>query len=100
RYACAVGVVFGAALLIKPTMCVMTVGLWGLSFGVGFLCDWYIYRPTWKRLGARYGIAVLATVLVAGPYFLWNGKDIASYIHRNIFGKDAALWHTAGTAEE
>src|SRR5437660_471549 len=45
HYRCAVGGVFAAAFLIKPTMFVMTFGLWGLSLSVGLAADWYLNRP-------------------------------------------------------
>jgi hypothetical protein len=92
RYQCVVGLVFGLALLVKPTMCVLTIFLWGLSLSVALLCDRYLEKPGYRRLLTTYSLTGLITCIVAAPYYLWNGKHIFHYIYTNIFGSEAATW--------
>jgi hypothetical protein len=100
RYRCLVGLVFGLAFLVKPTMCILTGFLWGLSLGAGALCDWYLHRPAFRKLLASYGLTALITVVAAAPYYLWNGKHVFNYIYRNIFGSDAGIWQLQATRQQ
>ena len=100
QYRCLVGLVFGLALLVKPTMCVVTGFLWGFSLGLGILCDWYLYRPEFRKLAASYTQTGLTTVVVAGPYYAWNGLHVFQYIYTNIFGKEAATWQLQATPKQ
>jgi hypothetical protein len=94
RHKVAVGVLFGLALWIKPTMCVVTGVMLAASLMLASASDRLLQADRPSILGqlADWAVVVGTTALVASPYYLAAGAETARYIYDNIFGKDSARW--------
>lgn len=90
------GLLFGAALLVKPSFFAHTVGIAGVLASVPALA--VLARlapgPTPSFAGAvRQGALFLATgALVAAPYYALNARHVFEYFWSNTRGGSAHLW--------
>jgi hypothetical protein len=76
-----------------------TIVLFGLALLLAELTRWFRHRGVTKLrpVVERLGLALLAVLLVAVPYYLLNWREVITYIFTNTgAGKDAALWHVPG----
>jgi hypothetical protein len=95
----AIGGLFGAAVLAKPSTFPLTLALAGMCTVLAGIAD--RSEPRWTRWGCRIltrGLLVLSgIVVVAGPHCLVGGKRMYAYLHLNIFGPDRELWTVSGS---
>jgi hypothetical protein len=96
-YSLAVGLVFGLALLIKPSMCVLTAAMLAGSMMVSLMADCLINRNMLGKSVGRVALTWTACLVVSAPYYLLNHKYIIDYIYNNTLGKQAHLWSYTGT---
>jgi hypothetical protein len=95
------GLLLGLALDIKPSTFVMTLLLFGggmTSRVVGAILDKQL-KPDFKVL---YGIfaSLAGVVLVAGPYWIYYGKEIIAYFWDNSFGSNKSIWIYQGNMHD
>jgi hypothetical protein len=83
RRAVVLGVAAGIILLIKPVAFAMAISLWSASFAYGALVA-YREEKTWRPIGTRLLIGVLAVLVIAGPYFAHEIRHILSYIYQGF----------------
>jgi hypothetical protein len=85
------GLIFAAALLMKPTFAPLAVILFGAAFLLR-LVPTLRSKEDWKLAAVSLSIIAAPVVVLAAPHFIWNSHDLIDYVTRNIFGDSAALW--------
>ncbi|HEX4553030.1 MAG TPA: hypothetical protein VH249_03515 [Xanthobacteraceae bacterium] len=83
RRAVVFGVAAGIILLIKPVAFAMAISLWSASFVYGALVA-YREEKSWRPIGTRLLIGVLAVLVIAGPYFAHEIRHILGYIYQGF----------------
>lgn len=94
------GVLFGLALLAKPTMCLFVSVMFVGSLALAMFRDWLEYRPTFPKLLKTYSVVILASVLMATPYYVLIWDHVNTYVFSHIFGQYADIWIYAGSRSE
>src|SRR5262249_7498792 len=94
------GVVFGLALLAKPTMGLFTLAMLNTALVLAAGSDWLLTRPPLRRLLASVGLVWVIAIALAAPYYIANRVHIVGYVRENIFGRDKDLWAYQGTLAE
>lgn len=92
-----IGLVFGVALLVKPTMFPYSTVLFVGSLGLAMLSDRLLEKPSWRTLFSRYAVIFLTILLVAIPYYAANGKGIMGYIYSTLAGRHSDVWKYHGS---
>jgi hypothetical protein len=95
------GAIFGAALLVKPSIFALTLLLLGGSVGVAAVVDVLIRRRLELARHLRHGFsALLGCLAVASPHFVVAGPKVAQYMYDNMLGERSDLWAPDRTAAE
>ena len=98
RRAAFIGLLFGLALLAKPSTCPATVAILLGTLALGSAADMLITRRMpLLRAAKTCGISILVTLLVALPHYALAYGEIYTYIFDNIFGYKAGIWKTTGS---
>ncbi|MCC7351031.1 MAG: hypothetical protein IT446_10710 [Phycisphaerales bacterium] len=95
------GLIFGAAILVKPAIFPVTVALLGLSLLLATICDWISF-PRARRIettSKSWMLVILPALAVMLPHFLLAGKYIIQYIQTAVSGRDKALWALKGDTQ-
>lgn len=98
RFRAVVGALFGLALVVKPSLCPLTLTMLSAALLLAGACD-RLLRPESTSLRSQLracGVVLLVAVLVALPYYLVAGGHVARYIYDNIFGQHAEQWKYPG----
>lgn len=101
RVSLAAGAVFGLALLAKPSIFPLTLGLLVGTAGLRVLGSWVCRRRAAWSSGVRAGAAmVIGVLVVAGPHAWLAGRAEWAYFSKTMFGSDKHLWtYSAGIFE-
>lgn len=99
RHKINVGLLFGVALAMKPTICPLTIALLGLSLLLAAATDWLTARRTFrlKDVLVAWIIPTAMAMVVAGWYYVVAFAQVRGYIHDQMFGKYRNLWRLKGT---
>jgi hypothetical protein len=91
------GLFFALALLVKPSTFAMTLIVFGWSVVCRFAIEWAVERRAPVRALPRLVAMWLAvTVVVAGPYWFFFGRETWIYFWQNSFGTNKAIWAYSG----
>ena len=95
------GLLFGAALVIKPTTFAMTVLVFISSWVGRQILTAIFHSQSWKQQAWKMNLGFLmALALMAGPYFLYNGAYVWGYFWDNSFGINKDVWQHPGDLRE
>jgi hypothetical protein len=88
------GILFGAAVLAKPTASPASIVILGLGFIVQMGLTLWCQRP-WSigEVARKIGIVTLGASLLIIPYVITNGLGILQYI-LTVMGADKEVWRT------
>jgi hypothetical protein len=91
----ALGLLFGAAVLSKPTAAPASVAVLGVGFivQVALRLAFEVQRPTVAVVSRRVGIVALGALVVMTPYFLASGAEILSYVLA-VMRTESNVWGT------
>jgi hypothetical protein len=94
-----IGVLFGLALITKPSTFIATLMLMGACLTLGTVADWVGERQrlTFAGIVRSWGTICVTTALVAFPHFYLAWREITSYIYDNVFGKYKEIWRFKAT---
>ena len=94
----AVGLLWAVALLMKPSIFPLTLGLAAMSFTFHISIRWLGERiPLRQAIHCRAWLLVGATALIlAAPHYIGASHHILSYIHLNVIGADREVWYVPG----
>jgi len=92
----AIGLLFGAAVLSKPTAAPASVAVLGVGIivQVALQLAFEVQRPTMTEVGRRVGTVALGVVVVITPYFLASGAEILSYVLA-VMRTESDVWATS-----
>jgi hypothetical protein len=94
-----IGLVGGIAILTKPPFFPATLALVLGAFGLAEIDRFVLSREERSLVATlKRGLLLLAGILVlTGPYFLFNWKEVVGYITINTgSGAEAAMWKESG----
>ena len=98
--AAGLGLVYGAAMITKPSTFLMTTAVIGLA---GLLRTLRGANSGKLRASRFFGwliLFLLSSFLVAGPYYLLHFENVWNYFYHVSFGTDKDLWRVAQTLPE
>lgn len=101
RYKVFTGLIFGAAILVKPAIFPVTTALFSLSLVLATICDWICFRMA-RRIettSKSWMLVILPALAVMLPHFLLAGSYIVQYIQTAVSGRDKALWALKGDTQ-
>lgn len=93
----ALGFVYGAAMMTKPSTFLMTTAVIGLAGVLRTLRGAFSGKLTLLRFFGWLTCFFLAALLVAGPYYSLHFREIWSYFYKNSFGINKHIWVQAQT---
>ncbi|MGO4705718.1 hypothetical protein AB4072_08070 [Microvirga sp. 2MCAF38] len=85
------GVLFGAALLAKPSFLPLTLVVMFASVGLAALPA---VRDTkaWRKLATASGVTLGIALLLAAPYYVVGYQHVFQYIYHNTQAPSAVVW--------
>ena len=89
--------IYGAAMMTKPSTFLMTTSVIGLGGLLRTLRGAFGRKLTASRIFVWLICFLLSTLLVAGPYYFIHFEQIWSYFYGNSFGKNKDIWVPAQT---
>ncbi|PZR48719.1 MAG: hypothetical protein DI537_58850, partial [Stutzerimonas stutzeri] len=92
------GLLFGLAVLAKPTAAPASVAVLGTGFlmQLGLSELWSDQRTAMAPTLRRIGMVALGALVLVTPYFLASGREILSYV-LNVMRTEADVWGTRTT---
>ena len=95
-----VGLLYGAALMTKPSTFLMTTAVVGLAVLLRTLRGTFSGELTAFNYFSWLLLFVLSFLLLAGPYYLLHFDRVWSYFYENSFGKHKDFWIPKQTLSE
>lgn len=92
------GVLFGCALVAKPSIFPFTLFMWGCSIAAATLCEMWV-RRSWRIPQGTVVKIVPALAVGAGIalfYFAFALKEIIAYVHMVVASKSSNYWLLPG----
>ena len=92
KEAFATGLVYGAALMAKPSTFLMTTSVIGLAGLLRTLRQLFLGKLKVSHLVIWLPYFLLSTILLAGFYYFLHYDRIWGYFYENSFGKNKEIW--------
>ncbi|HEY5812783.1 MAG TPA: hypothetical protein VIT23_09035, partial [Terrimicrobiaceae bacterium] len=90
--ALALGLLYGAAMMTKPSTFLMTTAAIGLGGLLRLLREALCGKLKMSQFFAWFTLFLLAALLVAGAYYFFHFGKIWRYFYLNSFGKNKDVW--------
>jgi hypothetical protein len=92
-----IGLVYGAAMMTKPSTFLMTTSVIGLGGLLRALRQAFLGKLKVSTFVVWLMFFLVAALLVAGPYYLLHYQRIWRYFYDNSFGQNKDIWITTQT---
>ena len=98
RYRVTAGVIFGLALLFKPSTFPLSLLVFGSSLVLATVAEALLLRRTPPRFEVlrSWGECIGGAALVAGPHYLLDWRTIWGYIADTLFAGHKDVWQVRG----